>query len=401
MPKIDEEKYTTFRDFLLSLYISEVVPLLLNEVPEVASPESSEWLTFIKSKKYAQLIQQLDFAFGILAYQPLVKWVEATNDNDTATPKTSLWKTLFSSKHEGPKIHEMSLEDVQKNLLIMYQLQVDKLHGVAIKSDQVSQYNSLASVLLSTTSKGLSLGQCGLGTFIPTKFGASLVMQTPVGTIPAVPGMAGGLGATEKSSLLDHLNSLHYLPLVLPNGETWYIQAKHFAEYKAFFDATPLQFSEDGIPIGPCGWALRGDPRGNDELVLSAPEYRELQALQAQLFFDLHNNPEASFDAFAQELLDRADNEEEKQEIAEIIEVLQQALKKTVDFGDLLFNDFFNSFVILSHPFLAYIATKVDLSAFVLNPLQTATEIVTVYRSDRRSELIPNVSTQNHELLLT
>lgn len=380
MPQIDEEKYAEFRDFLLSLYILQVVPLLLSEVPEVDSIEDPAWQTFIQSKKYADLVSQLDLAFGILAYQPLVKWVEATDANPK---KSSLWKILFSKKDDPTKINQLSLDEVQEGLLTMYQMQVDKLHGVSIRKEQVLQYNSLASTLLSTTARGLSLGQCGLGTFIPTRLGSSLMLQTPTGTIPAVPAMATGLGAKEKSSLLLHLKTLHYLPLVLKNGQTWYIKAEHFAQYQAFFTTTHLQLSEDGVPIGPCGWALRGDSRGSDELVLSSTEFRELQALQTQLFFDLYNNPEAGFDAFAEELLDRIESNTEKQEIVEILGILQRALKKTIDVSDLLFNEFFNSFIISSHPFLAYIATKVQLSAFVLNPERTAEAVVEIYRSDR------------------
>lgn len=382
MPQIDEKKYADFRDFLLSLYISKVVPLLLTEVPEVESVNNPKWQSFITSKKYVLLIKQLDFAFGILAYQPLVKWVEATDTN--TTQKNSFWKRLFTSNTTDTRIHTMSRSEIETGLLTMYQLQVDKLHGIAIQKDQATTYNSLASVLLSTTSKGLSLGQCGLGTFIPTQLMSSqLAMQLPGSTIPAVPGMAGGMGAKEKSGLLFHLNTLHYLPLVLPNGETWYIKAEHFAEYQSFFKNNPLELSEDGIPIGPCGWALRGDPRGTDDLVLSSYEYLQLQALQTQLLLDLQNNPEEGFEFFADELLSSAQSEEEATELQNIVELLKKALKKSVDVSDLLFNEFFDSFMIVAHPLLAHISKKVDLSEFVLAPQETAQKIVSVFKANR------------------
>lgn len=382
MPQIDETKYANFRDFLLSLYIRKVVPLLLTEVPEVNSVEDPKWKAFVSSKKYSLLIKQLDFAFGILAYQPLLKWVEATDTN--ASEQNSFWKRILGKK-ETNQIHTLSRAEIEDGLLTMYQLQVDKLHGVAIQKDQANTYSSLASTLLSTTSKGLSLGQCGLGTFIPTQLSTQLALQMPGTAVPAVPGMVGALGAQEKSSLLSHLNSLHYLPLVLPNGETWYIKAEHFAEYQSFFENNPLELSEQGIPIGPCGWAFRGDARGTDDLVLSSSEYTQLTALQTDLLNDLQNNPEEGFEYFADELLASAQSEEEVTELQNIIHLLKKALKKSVDVSDLLFNQFFDSFMIIAHPLLAHISTKVDLSEFVLSPQETAKKVVTVFKANRNN----------------
>ena len=373
MPQIDDEEYEIFRDFLLGLYIQKVVPVLLAEVPQTEDASSEEWQVFVQSKNYATLVKKLDLAFGVLAYQPLVKWVEATDQ----TPQSeNILRRLFYKK-EKTTITSLSQTEIQNGLFTMYELQLAKLRGEKINKEQAQTYSSLAHVLLSATSKGLSLGQCGIGTFVPTK-----LLTTPLNSVslsapvPLSPGMATGLPAKEKLQLVDHLSTLSYLPLMLPNGQLWYIKAKYFNEYSSYFASNSLELSEKGIPIGPCGWALRGDPRGDDELVLTAQEYTQLQALQAMLIQDLHDNPEESFDAFASTLLDTAHSDSEKEELREIVTLLKEALKKTVAVGDLLFNEFFDTFALLSHPLLLHISKKVALSEFIVKPEQTASAVL-------------------------
>ncbi|MCB9801411.1 MAG: hypothetical protein H6773_04470 [Pseudomonadales bacterium] len=380
MPQINDKEYGVFRDFLLSLYIREVVPLLLTEVPEVSSDQDPRWKSFVTSREYSKLVTQLDLAFGLLAYQPLVKWVEASDTS--ASESKSVWKQLFGQKNDGPSINSISHTQVEEGLMTMYSLQLAKLHGETIQKGQAQNYNSLASMLLSTTSKGLSLGQCGIGTFIPTRLISNSLSVQLGPTIPAVPGMAGGTGSKEKSEALNHLNSLAYFPLTLSNDQTWYIKAEHFATYQEFFETNPLTLSEDGIPIGPCGWALRGDPRGNDNLVLSAPEYNQFQLLRAQLLHDLLDNPEAGFESFAEELLSLADSEQQKKELSSVVELLRQALKTSVGIGDMLFNDYFDRFMMLADPLLSKLSKKMDLSEFVLRPTETAENIVTLFSRD-------------------
>ena len=396
MPQIDEAEYATFRDFLLSLYIRTVVPLLLAEVPEVESTEDPQWQTFIASKKYTDLISQLDIAFGILAYQPLVKWVEAADETPQKS-KNILQKLFSKSNKETNKITEMSQSQIEEGLMTMYQLRVAKLKGEKMDAQKVSTYNTLAQVLLSTTSRGLSLGQCGIGTFIPTKMLQTGMPRAQLGAPQLLnPGLAAGLPAKEKLELSNHLNTLSFLPLVLPNGETWYIKAQHYTEYKTFFTQNEVEYSPQGFPIGPCGWALRGDSRGEDELVLTVSEYNQLQALQALLLQDLLDNPEESFDVFASKLLDSAQSESEKVEIAEVIALLKEALKTTLDIGDLLFSEFFDALKLFAHPVLSEVAQKVSLSNFIFNPEETASQVVVIYQQstqkmhvnpDRRSAL--------------
>ena len=382
MPVVDETKYSQFRDFLLSLYLSKVVPLLLAEVPECSSAQEPVWQEFVASKKYGALIQQLDSAFGILAYQPLAKWVEDSAEN---TNKKGFWQHLLGKEKNGESITSLPQEQIKDGLLTMYQLRLAQLRGERIEKDQANSYKSLAGVLLSTTQRGLSLGQCGLGTFIPTRLAATAVSAVPSAVLPAVPEMALSMGAREKSALVMHIDSLQFLPLVLSDGSTWFITAEHYAKYKQFFETTPLEYSPKGNPIGPCGWALRGDPRGNDELVLTASEYTQLQTLRAQLLADLQNNPEAGFEAFADHLLATSTSEKDQEFLLQVIELLRTALKKTVDFGDLLFNNFFDSFILFAHPLLATIAQKVDLSAFVLTPETTAKEVMVVFQAEKHT----------------
>jgi len=382
MPQIDEQKYAQFRDFLLSLYISKVIPLLLSKVPEVESHTDPLWMNFVQSKEYAQLIKQLDIAFGILAYQPLIKWVEGSDTNNTN--KTNYLKLMKSNNTSDLQIQDLTQDKVKNGLLKIYDLNVRKLHGQKIQSDLVDEHNSLSNMLLSTTSKGLSLGQCGIGTFIPTRMMSEQILSAIPGIpIPTIPGMLTSLGPKEKIEALHYLNTLQYLPLRLSNGETWFIKAEHHKEYSDFFKSNSLQLSEDGIPIGPCGWALRGDSRGNDDLVLTKSEHAQLEALRQNLKNDLLNNPEQSFSVLESAFKKGVSNNEDMKSFDYVLFLLKESLKKSVDVSDLLFNEFFDSVRILAHPILLYLSKKVNLSEFVLEPEKTAKKIITVFQANQ------------------
>ncbi len=369
MPKVPDSEYAQFRDFLLSLYMRIVVPTLLAEVPETNSAESNEWQQFIRSPKYALLVKKLDLTFGLLAYQPLVRWVEEKDENK----RSSLFSHLFRKKNM--EITQLSFAEIEHKLLSLFELQMQKTTGQAISKKDAKEYNSIAASLLSSTARGLSLGQCGLGTFIPTRMFQTLGLQQLTGS-SLTPGVLLGLPTKEKASALSFLAAKKYLPLQLANGETWYVLAQHHELYANYFAQNPLSFAEDGTPIGPCGWLLRGDERGLDELVLTFSEFAQLEQLKASLLADLLNNPEGTVSLLHSSLLPMAKTPSQKEKVLEVLQTLQDSLKSAVSLQELLFSDFFS---LTAWPLIAKLSKKVDMRQFVTNPEYTATQVVTVF----------------------
>ncbi len=369
MPKVPDAEYAQLRDFLLSLYVRVVVPALLTEVPETQDANSTEWLAFISSPAYKMLIQKLDVAFGILAYQPLTKWVAEKDENK----QQSLLGQLLRKKDTS--ITTLSFEEIEEKLLSLFHLQLQKSAGTPITRKQIKEYNAIASSLMATTSRGLSLGQCGLGTFIPTRMFKTFGLQDIAGST-LNPGMLLGLPSHEKAAAFSFLTTKKYLPLHLPNGETWYVLAKHHQLYANYFAQNPNSFTADGLPIGPCGWLLRGDPRGMDELVLTGGEFSQFELLKASLLADLLSNPHDTLSLLESSLMPHIHSAVQKERLTQVLLTLHDALKTTVSLQELLFSDFFNK---TAFPLIASLSKKVDVRQFVTNPEHTAAQVVAAF----------------------
>lgn len=198
LPQPKEDVFIQLRDALFERYFSTVLPLLL---------EARQYENLSKKDK-KRLVQQLDTAFGVLAYQPLLSWVETASDH----------------------------VDIPQ-----YVATLDKLHAIQDKHDtgqritreERSFFSLAAPNLLQVTNRTLSMGQCGIGSFLnPSLMSKSFSFNPTV------------------------LNSLHsgYKTLTLQNGQSLLVPKEHFAAYKA-----GSYIGADGIAYGPCGVPLSAD----------------------------------------------------------------------------------------------------------------------------------------------
>lgn len=198
LPNPNEEVFIQLRDALFERYFATVLPLLM---------EARNFETLSKKNK-KRLVQQLDTAFGVLAYQPLLSWVETASDH----------------------------VDIPQ-----YVATLDKLHAIQDKHDagkpitreERSFFSLAAPNLLQVTNRTLSMGQCGIGTFL----NPSLISKS----LSANPNFLGSLQSGYKR-------------LTLQNGQSLLVPKEHFAAYKA-----GSYIGADGIAYGPCGVPLSAD----------------------------------------------------------------------------------------------------------------------------------------------
>lgn len=238
MPVVDEAEYAQFRDFLATIYIRKVVPLLLQQVPEVNNPLDPTWLAFIESPQYEQLVTQLDVAFALLAYQPLKKYVEVVDQRpkSAVTLISGLLKKLFNKNGSTSLYEELApekLTTIEQELLRIYGIQLKKEFGQKLSRQEVKLFNGSAGGLLSSANNMLSAGQCGLGQMISQSMSLNTQafqagMNFSPGTMGSLLEMkAGSLTSFQIKELKSHLESL--TPIFVKNRdtsqtETWYVR---------------------------------------------------------------------------------------------------------------------------------------------------------------------------------
>lgn len=313
MPEIDEAAFYKKRDFLFNLYLKTAAPLF-QKLPKVKSLESPEWKKFSQSKEYKDLIKKLDIAFTMMADQPLRAWVEQTDQ------KPQLFFRRFKNKLQQLftpnqlKISTMSDRETVEALSFLYQLKLDKLAGKKLSREDILRFNNLAPGLLEVSNKFMSIGQCGLGSLIPTHMTSELLSLTG-------PQIAHLRMVNLSIATPDQKNEHHqYLKNNFATEVT--IHGKKFRIHKDWvskYNNSTCPKLLDGTILGPCS-----DPSNPNQFFPLPDDYCITEEMYQQ---ELANTDvAANFAGVEQDLLDSADTEQEKVTIKKLFAYLMKLL---------------------------------------------------------------------------
>ena len=284
----------------------------LAPVHQLTDPYSS---AFWQSAEYAAVINKLDLAFSI-AWQHLLKYVDSIDERRFDRPP-------IPQLHHIPELRE----------LFFIKLKSDD--GKANKQDR-QRFNILAPQLLSVGSRTLSVGQCGIGTLIPTQLFRGLENFSALRSAPSLSYLnqfdIAKLSAVDKLSFKNTVLS-QYKPLTLigrlGRTEKFWIRSEYYEQYLLGSKVLPT-----GEFVGPCDISLTS---GLDEFVLTDAKYREL--FQAASPFHLSSLAQLESDETM--ALSQAGSDVERQNIRDNYTQQRVKLKNTVSVTELVNNDLF------------------------------------------------------------
>jgi hypothetical protein len=298
-----EQRTTLLREFLEPTYRRLLKDPIIEQY--LVLPFSHPFWT---SSEYRTLIHQLDFSFG-LAKQALDKWIE--NALNSQSPTDIPLKHLESLFQLGSKHAQTGLDKKERQ-----------------------QFNSLAPTVLAKGNRLLSIGQCGIGTVIPTQLTSQLQLTVSSSGLPAL--HSTPISALEKLSH-EHKEQFRealarYAPFeVLDKHGTshrFWVLREYLSDYQG-----QCYENDDGLFIGPCGVPLTME---DDEFILTDEKYRELlHVSQAQQTKD-------SLDAIAhdeQNELSKATSDAEKAAIRSKYDRLRSRFKHRVSITELINDD--------------------------------------------------------------
>lgn len=379
VPEVPEQQYQIYRDFLITLYIREVVPLLLEQVPEV---DSEEWWRFSSSQEHARLIEQLDLAFAFLAYQPLLKFVELANENEAGNQgliKGLLNGVLSNSGGERLMI-EIPLPELESQLRFLYQTKLSEIHGGNIDPQLVEEFNNTGRSLLSSANSVFSQGQCGIGSLFSNSISKNNVLSSlanPSLSGQFLGGFGEGFSMQEKLGLIKELSE--YKPLYIQNRDTgnvevWY--AKFLTNNTADIASYSSQcYILNGQIFGPCDVPLTPGNVPIDfvdeqiDMFSLMPADQYLQLLNSLTYSQSEEYFEEQLEnqSLKEVLLSQATTRREKLEIEQLLSTAKALLaeKQVVSFTDLITGEIY-------HPLLNGVIMKLSSYAppsFILSAL--------------------------------